>query len=116
MPPFKLAVLLLASWAFMPMAFAASPADAFQTSYVAGTRDAAGGFMGGTELRNLAVHNGKLYAGLGYWEDRPGIEGPQPATILILDGPNASWRIEHLFDARLPNGRMRDFTISVLQS
>jgi hypothetical protein len=40
-------------------------------------------FMGGTELRNLAIHNGKLYAGGGYWEDRPGLEGPQDAAALV---------------------------------
>jgi len=72
--------------------------------------------MGGTELRNLAVHKGKLFAGVGYWEDRPGFEGPQGAAILVLDGPTAPWRLEHVFDARMPNGRMRDFAISALQS
>jgi hypothetical protein len=31
--------------------------------------------MGGTELRVLAVHSGKLYAGNSYWEDRPRRKG-----------------------------------------
>jgi hypothetical protein len=92
------------------------PGSPYQVSYIAGTRDSAGHFMGGTELRNFAVHRGKLYAGLGYWEDRPGLEGPQGATILVLDGPTASWRVDHEFDTRMLNGRMRDFTISALQS
>lgn len=95
---------------------APAPGNAFQVSYIPGARDAAGRFMGGTELRNLVVHGGKLYAGVGYWEDRPGFEGPQGAAILVLDGPAASWRVEHVFDTRLPGGRMRDFTISALQS
>jgi hypothetical protein len=77
----------------------------FEVSYTPGARDAGGSFMGGTELRNLAVHNGKLYAGNGYWMDRPGPEGPQSAQILVLDGPAAHWRVEHNLDERMPNGR-----------
>src|SRR5713101_7528146 len=60
--------------------------DDFQLSFAAGSSDSAGRFTGGTELRVLAVHGGKLYAGNGYWEDRPGPEGPQGAQILVLDG------------------------------
>ena len=121
MPTNKTAPLLLAALlaccAPAPMRLAAPPSDSpFQASYSTGTRDAAGRFMGGTELRNLTVHSGQLYAGIGYWEDRPGFEGPQGATILVLDGPTASWRVEHVFDARMPDGRMRDFAISALQS
>lgn len=95
----------------------AAPAAAqsgFEVSYAAGGRDAAGRFMGGTELRALVAHRGVLYAGLGYWEDRPGFEGPQGASILALDGPNAAWRVEHVFDERMPNGARRDFTLSAL--
>src|SRR5690348_2659806 len=52
----------------------------FQLSFAAGSTDAAGHFTGGTELRVLAVHGGKLYAGNGYWEDRPGPEGAARRT------------------------------------
>jgi hypothetical protein len=86
----------------------------FQRAYVPGSRDAAGRFMGGTELRILTAYQGKLYAGIGYWEDRPGIEGPQGAEILVLDGPGAAWRVDYVFDARMPNGRPREFTVSAL--
>jgi hypothetical protein len=50
-------------------------ADGFQISFAAGSRDAAGRFAGGTEMRLLTAHAGRLYAGNGYWEDRPGPEG-----------------------------------------
>jgi hypothetical protein len=60
-------------------------ADDFQVSFQAGVRDAAGCFAGGTEMRLLTAHDGKLYAGNGYWEDRPGPEGRQGAEILVLD-------------------------------
>jgi hypothetical protein len=89
-------------------------AQDFTASYVAGGRDAAGRFMGGTELRLLVAHGGRLYAGNGYWEDRPGPEGPQGAQILVLDGPGASWRVDRAFDERMPNGRPRDLAISAL--
>jgi hypothetical protein len=52
-------------------------ADDFQLSFAVGSRDTAGRFAGGTEMRLLTAHGGRLYAGNGYWEDRPGPEGPQ---------------------------------------
>jgi hypothetical protein len=87
----------------------------FDVSYTAGERDAAGRFMGGTELRNLSTHGGRLYAGNGYWMDRPGPEGPQPAQILVLDNPAARWRVERSLDERMPNGRPRHLAVSALQ-
>ena len=89
-------------------------ADGFQISFAAGSRDAAGRFAGGTEMRLLTAHAGKLYAGNGYWEDRPGPEGLQGAQILVLDGYGASWRVDHAFEERLPNGRWRDLAIGAL--
>jgi poly(A) polymerase len=87
----------------------------FEVSYTAGERDAAGHFMGGTELRNLSAHGGRLYAGNGYWMDRPGPEGRQPAQILVLDSPGARWRVERSLDERMPNGRTpRHLAVSAL--
>ncbi len=83
-------------------------------SFTAGGRDAAGAFMGGTELRNLAACHGRLYAGNGYWEDRPGEEGRQGAQILVLDAPGSSWRVDHGFDEWIAGGRRRDLAISAL--
>ena len=89
-------------------------ADDFQLSYAAGGRDEAGGFAGGTEMRVLAPHGGRLYAGNGYWEDRPGPEGPQGAQILVLDTPGGRWRVDHAFEERLPSGRWRDLAVGAL--
>jgi hypothetical protein len=89
-------------------------ADDFQISFAAGSRDAAGTFAGGTELRQLTAHAGKLYAGNGYWEDRPGPEGPQGAQILVLDAHGAAWRVDHKFDERMANGRPRDLAVGAL--
>src|SRR5215468_8092000 len=87
---------------------------AFEVSFIAGSRDDAGRFMGGTELRILTAHAGKLYAGNGYWEDRPGPEGPQGAQVLVLDGSAAPWRVDHSFDERMPSGRPRNLAVSAL--
>ena len=45
---------------------AAALPTGFTVSFQAGSRDAAGRFMGGTEMRVLAGHAGKLYVGNGY--------------------------------------------------
>ena len=92
-----------------------SGGNEFQRSFAAGSPDSASHFLGGTEVRLLAGHDGKLYAGNGYWEDRPGPEGPQGAQILILDEAGARWRVDRSFDERLPNGRPRDLAISALR-
>jgi len=89
-------------------------ADDFQISFAAGSRDAAGQFAGGTETRLLTAHGGRLDAGNGYWEDRPGPEGRQGAQILVLDGPGMPWRVDHAFEERLPNGRWRDLAVGAL--
>ncbi len=86
----------------------------FEVSFTPGSQDAAGRFMGGTEMRILAAHAGKLYAGNGYWEDRPGPEGPQGAEILVLDRPDGQWRADHVFEERMPNGSARNLAVSVL--
>ncbi len=90
------------------------PIGEYQISFLAGSRDDAGRFMGGTELRILTAYRGKLYAGNGYWEDRPGPEGSQGAQILVLDDPRGRWRTEHVFDERMPSGRGREFAMSAL--
>jgi hypothetical protein len=89
-------------------------AEEYQVSYAAGSRDPAGRFMGGTEMRLLVAHAGKLYAGNGYWEDQPGPEGRQPPQILVLDKPGAAWRVDHAFEDRQPNGRLRDLAVGAL--
>jgi hypothetical protein len=86
----------------------------FVPSYVAGSRDAAGRLMGGTEIRALAAHGGKLFAGNGYWEDRPGSEGTPGAQVLVLDAPGARWRVDGAFEDLLPGGRRRHLAVSAL--
>jgi hypothetical protein len=86
----------------------------FQLCYAAGAREEGGAFAGGTEMRLLTAHGGKLYAGNGYWEDRPGPEGLQGPQILVLDAPGKAWRVDHTFAERMPNGRIRDLAVCAL--
>ena len=85
----------------------AASASGFAVSFQAGSRDAAGKLMGGTELRNLAAHDGKLYAGVETWMDRPGDDPAIGAQILVLDHAGGAWRLEHEFSEDLPGGRTR---------
>ena len=93
---------------------ASGGAASFQASYIAGSLDPTGRFVGGTELRLLVAHGGRLYAGNGYWEDRPGPEGVQGAQVLTLDSPGGRWRLDHQFDERMPTGRPRNLAVSAL--
>ena len=86
----------------------------FEVSFAPGSRDAAGHFIGGTEIRALVAHAGKLFAGNGYWMDEPGPEGPQGAQILVLDRPGGRWRVDHAFDEQMPDGRSRYIAIGAL--
>jgi hypothetical protein len=86
----------------------------FRISFTPGSRDAAGRFMGGTEIRTLVGHDGKLFAGNSYWEDRPDSEGTQGAEIFVLDGPDAQWRVDHVFEERLPDDRARHLAVGVM--
>ena len=86
----------------------------FEVSFAPGSRDAAGHFIGGTEIRALVAHAGKLFAGNGYWMDEPGPEGPQGAQILVLDRPGGQWRVDYAFDEQMPDGRSRYLAIGAM--
>ncbi len=107
-------VLSAAGCAPSPGAAQTPAANGYSISFAAGGRDPAGRFAGGTELRLLVAHGGRLLAGNGYWEDRPGLEGRQPPEVLVLDAPGAPWRVDHSFDDRLPDRRPRDLAVGAL--
>jgi hypothetical protein len=105
MTRFQLIVVLLC---FSGYSFAdqLSPADEPESiSYAAGGYDSNHHFLGGTEILNLVGHHGKLYAGVGYWMDRPrlfardGQADPRSsAQIIVLDKKSGAWRHEFAFD------------------
>ena len=96
------------------IALPARAESGFVPSFVAGVTEADGQRLGGTEMRVLASHGGKLFAGNGYWEDRTGagsVPGPQ---IFVLDAPSGTWRVDHVFGDLLPGGRRRHLAVSAL--
>lgn len=83
----------------------------FTLSYAGGEQDVAGQPMGGTEIRGLVGHGGRLFAANGYWKET----GPAPgAQILLLDRPDGAWRVDHTFGDWLRGGRRRHLAISTL--
>ncbi|AKJ63738.1 carboxylesterase family protein [Kiritimatiella glycovorans] len=85
----------------------------FERSYAAGTRDARGRFMGGTETMHLVAHDGHLFAGLGYWTDQPGSDPRPGAQILRKDGPEKPWRLERSFPGAVRINAMTSISFSV---
>jgi hypothetical protein len=77
--------------------------EPYSLSYAAGKYDRAGTYLGGTELMNLAPFGEKLYAGVGYWMDRPRLFSSWPfdrqsgAQILVLNSKSADWSAEKSF-------------------
>ena len=77
--------------------------------------------IGGTEARALVTMGGKLYAGIGYWEDsesdNPQLPGGQ---VLRLDASDAQWKIDFELDDRVrsgPNvGKRKYYAVSTLAS
>jgi hypothetical protein len=81
-PSFWLAILLggaspLASVCFAQVSenVAQVPQPVFAVSLTPGSRDEAGRFMGGREMRVLAAHAGRVYAGTGIGRINPGRKG-----------------------------------------
>lgn len=69
----------------------------FERSYLAGTRDVNGRFMGGTETMRLVAHREMLFAGISYWTDRPDqlTDAPWPgAQTIVTKGPESEWVLD----------------------
>jgi len=85
---------------------------AFTRDYQAGTKDARGQFMGGTEAMRLAAHDGKLFAALGYWTDQPGDDPSPGAQILVKRGPDAAWELDRNFPGAMRVNAMEPITFT----
>lgn len=69
-------------------------ARGWKRSFKAGSADASGRGVGGTEIIHLISHKGRLYAGNGYWMDTvPKAQIPW-AQVLVLDSPEGSWKVD----------------------
>src|SRR5437763_9643528 len=103
-PSGRMFMVLAFGFAAIATVVHAGRADDFQVSYAAGSRDEAGRFAGGTEMRLLVPYAGRLYAGNGYWEDRPGPGGLQGEQIRGLGTPRGRWRGGHVFAETVASG------------
>lgn len=68
--------------------------NGWHLSFAPGARDTRGRLAGGTEIINLVAHNGRLYAGNGYWMDTVGYRNVPWAQVLVLDEPNGQWQVD----------------------
>ncbi len=80
-----------------------------------GTADENGNMIQATEVDHIVTFQGKLYAGLGNWNEQafiediglpmsddvaampPGVAGFYGAMMVVKDGPNAPWKLDHYF-------------------
>ena len=77
-------------------AFAQSKtANGWEQSFKAGMIDESTGKpIRGTEIVHLVAHKGRLYAGNGYWMDTRGKETIPWSQVLVLDSPDATWKVD----------------------
>jgi hypothetical protein len=69
----------------------------FQPDYLPGTRDINGQWSGGTETVRLIEHGGRLYAGIGFWNDAPDGDPRRRthgAQVLRKDSADAAWVVD----------------------
>jgi hypothetical protein len=117
---FRILCCLTIFMAFPYCSGAGIPAnEPYSLSYAAGGYDASGNFLGGTEIMNLVAFQGRLYAGVGYWMDRPRFfpQHPDPASgaqILVLDSSRSSWRQEVAFNQQNEAGNRKYERLSTM--
>ena len=101
-PDYRLVRIALVILWFVPtMVFAANEiSPGWERSYQAGVTDRNGQYMGGSETMHIVSHKGRLFAGIGYWEDSRNIwyGGKDPAAgwaqVLRLDKPGGQWQVD----------------------
>ena len=75
-------------------------AQAWESSFSAGTFDNENNFMGGSEVLQLVSHKNKLFASISYWQDESNIwYGGDNSNIgwsqvISLDSPNEDWSVD----------------------
>lgn len=83
----------------------------YTQDFQAGPKDIRGQSMGGTETMRLAAHDGKLFAGIGYWTDQPGSDPSPGAQILVKRGADAAWKLDRSFPGAMRVNCMEPVTI-----
>jgi hypothetical protein len=73
--------------------------DGFRLSYLGGTLDLNGNFMGGTEVVIMEEFDGKIFAGISYWGDTlDSTNDPiTSAQVIVLNKADGHWMVDHEF-------------------
>ena len=84
----------------------------YHVSLRAGTRDANGKTMFGTEIMHLVPHQGRLFASNSLWmENDPQV--PKACQVLVLDSPRGQWKVDLQFTRKNPRmGALHSFTFT----
>ena len=69
----------------------------FAPDYLPGTKDTNGELLGGTELMRLTAHDGKLFAGVGYFGQDPAKRPAPGAQVLRKDSAGSGWVVDATF-------------------
>ena len=69
----------------------------FVPDFLPGTKDANGEVLGGTELMRLTAHDGKLFAGVGYFGQDPAKRSAPGAQVLRKDSASSGWVVDATF-------------------
>ncbi|MBI3504094.1 MAG: hypothetical protein HY059_04580 [Proteobacteria bacterium] len=71
----------------------------YEPSWRAGTVDANGRRVNGTELMRLMPYKGRLFASNSLWTESDR-SIPKASQLLVLDAPDARWKVLHQFTTR----------------
>jgi hypothetical protein len=71
----------------------------YTRDYEPGALDSDGRYMGGTGCMYLVPHQGRLWAGIGYWNDVPGTDPTPGPQILVKESSGGPWRVDFAFGA-----------------
>ena len=74
----------------------------FEKDFFPGTRDAEGMLLAGTETMNFAVHDSKVFAGLGNRNIPTSAPIRVGAQVIVKESAHASWRVDQQFPSTAP--------------
>jgi acetyl esterase/lipase len=69
----------------------------FTVEFDAPRSDSAGNYLGGSEILWLVPHQGKLFAGTGFWREEPAVIKRSGAAVLVKRRSGGEWELFHSF-------------------
>jgi hypothetical protein len=84
----------------------------FRRDCLVGTNDRFGQWLGGTEIMTLQTHQGKLFAGNGFWHEDPDQGSSGNPQIWVKHASGLPWQVEHTFPRPGRVGSMKSLTLT----